>query len=1013
MKTTTILPHGFGPDATESATNHHNEAAPLSHHRQTFRLPSWKARPGGGGLSWLALVLALTVQTAFSADFYWDGGTGAWSDSSRWDSVEAGVPGLHDTAIISNGVVHVDSDVVVGSLTLGGGTIINANKLTLGNTYPSTPSHWYEGTISGAGKTVIAPEELLEVNNNSTAITLSEGTLENQGSLDWIGTKDWNLTGVLTNAPGASFGIGGTADQKLNLSGYYVGRFDNAGSILMHSGHNATVYGGRFTNHTGATLSFIPGSSSTLTFYGSSFCHLGKPITVTDGSKLMIAGGGLGALVAGQIINESSGTVEFAEVLATIEPGGALLGPGIYTNWGALTLNTNVTIYRFDHAGNLQGTNTLTIENEMNWTAGNMWMNPGRAVIRPGAVLKINNSAIIGSSAWTLENRGTVEWSGSANWHFGDGATLTNAPGATVVVKGNGLSLKGYSGHRFDNAGTFRKEADSGVTTFDSPVPFYNHPGGKVIFPTGTTLEFKGLLDHQGDPIEVEPTSKLTLANASISRPIANKPGGIVEMVGAVTVQPGGALLGPGRYTNANDLTLNTNVTLAHFDLTGQLKGTNTLTILSNMNWTAGWMRQDGSYGRTVVEPGATLSVKNDAAVYLATWVLENRGLVTWDGPAGWGIINGAVLTNAPGGTFAVQGTDLILSGDGGYERIDNAGSFLKATGSGVTTVNNNLSFNNWGTNHVADGTLEVQSPYTQFAGETRLCTGSITNTSPLEITGGVIRGVGLIAGGLHVSGTATNSPGCSPGQLSVGGNYAQSAGATLEIEFDGTGNDSLSATGNVDLAGSLLIHVPQGFAPASGSSFVIAEGAAVNGGFGNLANGQRVATADRRGSFRVNYGPNSAFATNQVVLDKYVFCDVVDNAPPSLSCPPDQVVLATSTNGAVVNYTVSASDLCDPSPVVSCTPSSGSLFPMGDTTVSCWAWDVAGNTNHCSFKVMVRAIVARPEASGIVLNWSVPDVVLKEADTVSGPWSPVEGATSPWTVLPTSPRKYYRLELP
>lgn len=62
----------------------------------------------------------------------------------------------------------------------------------------------------------------------------------------------------------------------------------------------------------------------------------------------------------------------------------------------------------------------------------------------------------------------------------------------------------------------------------------------------------------------------------------------------------------------------------------------------------------------------------------------------------------------------------------------------------------------------------------------------------------------------------------------------------------------------------------------------------------------------------------------------------------------------ATSNSGATVTYTATATDAVDPKPSVTCTPASGSLFPIGTTTVTCTAEDAAGNTSSGSFTVTV-----------------------------------------------------------
>jgi hypothetical protein len=81
----------------------------------------------------------------------------------------------------------------------------------------------------------------------------------------------------------------------------------------------------------------------------------------------------------------------------------------------------------------------------------------------------------------------------------------------------------------------------------------------------------------------------------------------------------------------------------------------------------------------------------------------------------------------------------------------------------------------------------------------------------------------------------------------------------------------------------------------------------------------------------------------------------VRDVVPPMINCPSNLVVATSSSNGAVVTFTVIASDQCAPSPKVTSVPPSGSLFPLGQTTVNCTAVDSWGNSNQCSFLVSVH----------------------------------------------------------
>jgi hypothetical protein len=82
----------------------------------------------------------------------------------------------------------------------------------------------------------------------------------------------------------------------------------------------------------------------------------------------------------------------------------------------------------------------------------------------------------------------------------------------------------------------------------------------------------------------------------------------------------------------------------------------------------------------------------------------------------------------------------------------------------------------------------------------------------------------------------------------------------------------------------------------------------------------------------------------------------VEDTTAPIISGTPSDITkTATSKNGATVTYSSpTATDIVDGSVNVSCTPASGSTFPLGETTVKCSATDEAGNTTEKSFTVKV-----------------------------------------------------------
>jgi hypothetical protein len=81
----------------------------------------------------------------------------------------------------------------------------------------------------------------------------------------------------------------------------------------------------------------------------------------------------------------------------------------------------------------------------------------------------------------------------------------------------------------------------------------------------------------------------------------------------------------------------------------------------------------------------------------------------------------------------------------------------------------------------------------------------------------------------------------------------------------------------------------------------------------------------------------------------------VRDTTSPTLQCPPRILVPCQTPAGATVYFTVVATDNCDTNVTVTCTPASGTTFPIGTNIVQCTARDSSGNVGTCSFPVIVR----------------------------------------------------------
>ena len=81
----------------------------------------------------------------------------------------------------------------------------------------------------------------------------------------------------------------------------------------------------------------------------------------------------------------------------------------------------------------------------------------------------------------------------------------------------------------------------------------------------------------------------------------------------------------------------------------------------------------------------------------------------------------------------------------------------------------------------------------------------------------------------------------------------------------------------------------------------------------------------------------------------------VLDKTPPIISCPANITTEFTGQAGAIVNFALpTATDNCGGQVTVTSSKASGSVFPLGVTTVLLTAKDAAGNTANCSFTVTV-----------------------------------------------------------
>jgi hypothetical protein len=515
----------------------------------------------------------------------------------------------------------------------------------------------------------------------------------------------------------------------------------------------------------------------------------------------------------------------------SIECGSITLGaPG---SSPTLSVSGNLTLGGPSYwvSSTINCTGTLTISNVMNWTAGTMG-GAGTTIIAPGATLNAAANPYTLTLSCTLENAGTVLWTGvGINMNS---AVVTNCPGALFLVQ-NSTSINASSS-RFDNAGTFRKNASPGTTTL-SGLNFNNY--GLVDLQTGT-LQCTGSFTNSGSVNLAPGTTNLISGGGLATGPFAAPAGALVALTGnsltpPFTLLPGAQLNGFGTYQlNGATVNFNTDITVQNLDLLitlggipATLNGTGTLTISNVMNWISGSM---GGTGTTTIAPGATLNATANPYTLGLSRTLKNAGTMLWTGV---GIsLSSAVLTNCPGALILAQNSASLSATS---SRFDNAGTFRKNVSQGTTTLAA-LNFNNYGLVDLQTGTLQ--------------CAGSFTNSGSVNLAPGttnLISGGGLATGPFKApatalvdwtgSGVSTAFTLSSGVQLNGAGVYRMD-GATVNFDTDlgvqnldlistGVGNPP-TLTGSGILTISNVMNWTQGTMSGSGLT-IIAPGATLN----------------------------------------------------------------------------------------------------------------------------------------------------------------------------------------
>jgi hypothetical protein len=695
-------------------------------------------------------------------DFFWANGSGGdWSVPANWNPPL--VPLASDNAHITlvNVIVTVTNTNECLGLFLGDAT--GSQRLSISTTlFVHGPSFWAGGQMGGSGTTIIDSSASLTITNQGDVSLTC--TLDNGGTILWTGAGNFvGSGGIITNRPGALFEQQGAGSFADTFGDY---RFDNAGTF-------------RKSVSPGTNTVYIP-----LNNYGTVDIEAGtlwcnRPLT--NAGTVILAPGTTNQLSAGGASSGMFSTPATALVEWTgatfVNAGGQLNGAGLYRingNGTVFVASTDLSVSNLDLVGPgsaLDGSGTVTINNAMNWTFGTM-TGTGRTFIPPGATLNIASASGVTLSR-TLENGGTVMWTGAGTFYF-SGGILTNRAAGLFEQQGAGSFASFNAPYQFENSGIFRKTIDFGTNL--AAINFNNY--GSVDIEAGTLIWYRNLTNFGTVMLGPGATNRLAVTSAFSSGPFNAPPGTLVELnSGTLVLVPGAQLNGGGLYRlNGGVLVANTDLSVSNLDYVNNaggaaLDGSGMLTINSLMNWTTGTMTGNG---RTVIAPGATLNLANPSTLVLSR-VLENGGVTLWTG-SGTFYLSGGIITNRPGAVFEAQNAASVSPFNSPFQ-FDNAGIFRKSLGTGTTTIG--VPFTNYGTVDLRLGILAANNAYA---------------SSPNAVLN------------------------CALGGTAAGTNYGQ-----------------LQVSGPVTLNGALRVVLANGFIPATNNTFTVLTAGARNGTFANF----------------------------------------------------------------------------------------------------------------------------------------------------------------------------------
>ncbi len=791
-----------------------------------------------------ALLVFMLPFSAFSATYYWVGGTsGDWSDSSNWNTAQdgtgtSGIPGSADSAFFTS-----TTDAV--SVTNTSGSAISVGTLTVLNRYNDSDATLVSIDMNGAALVVgtmnvgqdAAPAQSGNLKISNATVTV--GTLDSYAALSCkltLENTSLDVTNTLwanSSAADTRFYISGDSSSSFTVSGnlhtgtttYYTLQTDSfsdfQGKISLPSGDSIAEQLFGFTWTGGASSSdwtdtanwsgsAVPTTTSIVLIPGSLEYY--PEVTSTTSPTDSVAGisitGGTLTISGGSL---ESGTVSMSAGTLSVD-GGSLTSGTVSLSGGTLSVTAGTLSVSDDFS--MSGTGALSLGGGSISVADAFGMSGTSSASVSDGTFAVSGSFSLNGTGEFVQNGGTVTV--AENLNFSDSGKYRQTSGNLAL------------------SGDITASSSGGISATGGKVTFAGasssvsggHKFYEVDFSSDSAVSFSGA--EQISILTVDHDVGVNLAAA------ASLETGTISGSGTLTMSGSGNLSAAGIGASASRFGNFVSTLSSEINCTGNV---NSLDISGNVAFGSSVTDIDSSSTISTMTFGGTVS--GTELTFTSAAGISLGGIVTTSGNQVYTLSGGTITVAAPqitstGGdiTFGAQVscssncTVSALTGTISFEGLSSTGNF-SATASSIT-----LNPADYATSGVQTYTGNVTTSAGTSTGNFALSSGS---SSPISVVGNLTL--------LHSGSTYTLSSNLSVsenfyfirGGLNVNGGKITS-GKTFAVwgsNYNATDPRYQSANTRFALAGadSVTVSSPSAsFTGLSGAEFAVGGKFYVNG---------------------------------------------------------------------------------------------------------------------------------------------------------------------------------------